>query len=254
MRTAYTRTGAGETLVLIHGVGLDRYMWDDILTDLSPQFDVIAYDILGHGQSPLPSEEAQLAEYVDQLLAVMDDLHIKTFHLLGFSMGALIAQAVALKVPDRVTKLILLNSVYQRDGEQRQAILERLKTLEREGLAPSCERAIQRWFMDEPQHPRISWIKERMLTNDIQGYTRSYRRFALADVELPPQQISNNTLVMTGELDPNSTPAMSKALASQLQNAELVIIPRQRHMMPITAARQVAQKVIHFVSNHDSSL
>jgi len=181
MTTGYSIIGTGEPLVLIHGVGLDRHMWKNLVPKLANHFKVISYDFLGHGESDLPTEEAALAEYVGQFIELIDKLKLETVHVLGFSMGALIAQAIAATHPERINKLIVLNTVFKRDAEQREQILGRLETLKESGLEASYDAALKRWFQDEPNHPDIPWIRERMLSNNFDGYLRSYRRFALAD-------------------------------------------------------------------------
>jgi len=247
MKTAYSITGSGEPLVLIHGVGLDRHMWKHLTPKLANHFKVISYDFLGHGESALPSEDAALAEYVTQFIELLDALKLEATHVLGFSMGALIAQAIAATHPERINKLIVLNSVFKRDSEQRQQILGRLDTLKVSGLEASYDAALKRWFQDEPNNSDISWIRERMLSNNFDGYFRSYRRFALADSEIDIDKIEADTLAMTGELDGNSTPAMSQELALQLKSGRAIIIPKQRHMMPMTASDTIAQHVLEFL-------
>jgi len=244
-----------QNLVLIHGVGLDRNMWKSLVPQIADHVNVISYDFLGHGESELPSEEAALDEYVTQFIDLIDKLKLETVHILGFSMGALIAQAIAATYPERVNKLIVLNTVFKRlntvfkrDSEQREQILGRLETLKKNGLEASYDAALKRWFQDEPNHPNIPWIRERMLSNNFDGYLRSYRRFALADSEIDIDAIQAEALVMTGELDGNSTPAMSQQLASQLMFAKALIIPKQHHMMPMTASDTVAKHVLEFLS------
>lgn len=248
MDTGYSITGSGEPLVLIHGVGLDRHMWKHLVPRLANHFNVISYDFLGHGESDLPSEEAALAEYIEQFIDLIDRLKLDSVHVLGFSMGALIAQAIAAKHLKRVNKLVVLNTVFKRDAEQRQQILGRLDALKEGGLEASYDAALKRWFQDEPNNPDIPWIRERMLSNNFDGYLRSYRRFALADSEIDIDAIQAPTLVMTGELDGNSTPAMSEALASQLKSAKAIIVSKQRHMMPMTDSDTVAKHVLEFLA------
>lgn len=251
MATGYSITestkGSSQNLVLIHGVGLDRHMWKPLVSQLANHINVISYDFLGHGESELPSEEAALSEYVSQFIEVINQLSLESVHVLGFSMGALIAQAIAATHPERIEKLILLNTVFKRDTEQRQQILARLGTLKESGLEASYDAALKRWFQDEPNNPHIPWIHERMLSNNFEGYFRSYRRFALADSEIDVDAIQAPTLVMTGELDGNSTPAMSQELAAKLKSARAIIIPKQRHMLPMTKSNAVAQHVLDFL-------
>src|SRR5262247_1598906 len=83
--TTGLRAGKGEAVILVHGVGMAAEIWRPQLDALSQRYDVIAYDMLGHGGSDLPPREARLSDYADQLRAVMDGLGIARAHLVGHS-------------------------------------------------------------------------------------------------------------------------------------------------------------------------
>lgn len=97
--TRYWRVGRGAPVVLIHGVGLDATMWRAQVEALAEHYDVIAYDMLGHGESALPTEDASLDDYADQLLALLDELKLPTATVVGFSMGGLVARALPCAIP-----------------------------------------------------------------------------------------------------------------------------------------------------------
>lgn len=93
-------------------------MWRVPMELLSPDFAVLRYDFLGHGESHNPAGARKISDYVDQLMCLIHYLGVARFALVGFSMGALIAQAFASQQPDRLTHLGLLHSVYQRTEAQ----------------------------------------------------------------------------------------------------------------------------------------
>ncbi|RUO66213.1 carboxylesterase BioH (pimeloyl-CoA synthesis) [Pseudidiomarina planktonica] len=95
-------SGAGADLVVLHGWGLNARVWQPLLPFLTPHFRVHCIDLPGFGDSPWPAEtEVSLANYVKLLLPELPD----SFHLLGWSMGGLIATELALQAPDRVKTL-----------------------------------------------------------------------------------------------------------------------------------------------------
>jgi len=123
--TAYRIAGDGSPLVLIHGVGLSKEMWGGQLAGLAPRYQVIAYDMLGHGESQRPAAQATLDDYAAQLTELLDHLGLATAVVVGFSMGGLVARAFALGHPQRLDALVILNSVFNRSVEQRSGVLER---------------------------------------------------------------------------------------------------------------------------------
>ena len=95
----FLRQGSGPAVVLVHGVGLQASVWEEQISTLSKHYDVIAIDMLGHGGSSLPPSDARLSDYADQLLAVLDHMGLQQAHLVGHSMGALVALEFPFRTP-----------------------------------------------------------------------------------------------------------------------------------------------------------
>lgn len=112
--TSYLSVGQGQPVVLIHGVGLNKEMWGGQFVGLANDYRVIAYDMLGHGQSALPAADIGLEGYAAQLAELLDHLQIAQATVIGFSMGGLVARAFALEYPQRLAALVVLNSVFNR--------------------------------------------------------------------------------------------------------------------------------------------
>jgi pimeloyl-ACP methyl ester carboxylesterase len=254
--TAYSVAGEGEALVLIHGVGMNRRVWAPQVEALQAHFRVITYDMLGHGASRLPGTTPQLEEYAAQLLALLDHFDIGAAHVVGHSMGSLIALEFALRYPARVSSVTALNAVYDRTPTQRAAVMQRAESLGGSLEQPGIDATIARWF-DDPVPGHLADVAElvRSLLETVnpEGYARTYRLFASSDQahvgRLP--QLAVPALFMTGECDPNSSPAMSLSMAAAAPRARAEIIPNERHMMNVTAPSIVNQRLLHFI--HDVS-
>ena len=104
----YEVHGDGFPIVMITGVSFCLKIWDNVLIDsLSKQFKVILFDNRGAGQTDIPEGEYTIKMMADDTTGLMDALNIERAHILGFSMGGMIAQEVALNYPQKVEKLIL---------------------------------------------------------------------------------------------------------------------------------------------------
>lgn len=103
----YEERGRGEALILLHGNGEDGGYFEHQMPAFAQRFRIIAVDTRGHGRSPRGTAPFTLAQFADDLRALMDDLAIDRAHLLGFSDGANIAMAFARKYPERVNRLVL---------------------------------------------------------------------------------------------------------------------------------------------------
>lgn len=251
--TSYLATGQGQPVVLIHGVGLNKEMWGGQVVGLATQYRVIAYDMLGHGDSPRPEPGTALLGYADQLRELLDHLGLTQVTVIGFSMGGLVARAFALHYPQYMQGLVVLNSVFNRTPEQRAGVIARTAQAAQHGPDANAEAALSRWFSREYQaaNPaQIAAIRQTLASNDPQGYLTTYELFATQDMYRADDlgNIRVPTLIATGELDPGSTPEMAEQLAQRIPGARAAVLAEQRHMMPVESPRLVNQLLLDFLA------
>jgi proline-specific peptidase len=250
--TRYEEQGTGEPLILIHGVGLDHAMWGQQVNELSKHYRVIVYDMLGHGGSSHPPGPYSLSQFVEQLAMLMSELNIDNSHIVGFSMGGMVAQAFALTHKEKMKTLTIMNAVANRTEVQREAILSRVEEVEKIGPQATIDPAIQRWFNPNflnTQDKIINLIRKRLQTNNPASYLASYTLFATADQELWHllDQIDVPTLIITGEHDIGSSPAMAKQMHEKIPESKLLIVPNMRHMLPVERADIVNETIHSFI-------
>ena len=244
--------GKGPCVVLIHGVGLDHAMWSAQAKALRKRFTVLRYDLLGHGDTPPPQGDLVLDDFVAQLAALLDEEGIQRAHIVGFSLGALIAQAFAIAHPDRLQRLVLISGVYDRDGAARRAVSKRLEQAEREGPGSIADAALERWFSDayrQAHRDEVQTIERRLLANSPDGFLPAYRLFARTDDRLAERlaEITIPVLVITGGDDTGSTPVMAQRMAKAMGNSQCRIFPGVRHMLPMEAADELNAMLKEFL-------
>ena len=254
--TSYYRTGRGPVLVLIHGVGMHAGFWAPQRTALAEHWDVIAYDTLGHGGSPLPPEHPTLADYSNQLRDLLDGLGIFQVCVAGHSMGALIALEFALSHPARAGAVVAMNAVYCRTPAQREAVVQRAALLQDGGVADMSWRqaALDRWFgapVPPGQLENTAWVGASLAAVDAVGYARAYTLFASADGAHAGRlrQLAVPALFLTGEEDHNSSPEMSRQMAREAPFGSAVALPGERHMMSLTSPAVVNAALSGFLSS-----
>ena len=257
--TSYLATGQGHPVVLIHGVGLNKEMWGGQIVGLAPHFQVISYDMLGHGASPRPQPGTGLPGYAEQLRELLEHLQIEHASVIGFSMGGLVARAVALHHPQQLDGLVVLNSVFNRSSAQRAGVIERTRQAAEHGPDANAAEALSRWFSREYQaaNPaQIAAIRQTLAGNDPQGYLTTYELFATQDMYRAEDlgSIQVPTLIATGELDPGSTPEMARQLAERIPGAQVAVLAEQRHMMPVESPRLVNQMLLNFLQQAQTLL
>jgi pimeloyl-ACP methyl ester carboxylesterase len=233
----YELSGAKDAPVvaLIHGLGLNRQVWDRYRSRLDKRYRVLTYDLYGHGESAAPPRTPSVTLFSEQLIGLMDELAIDQCTLVGFSLGGMINRRVAIDHPERVRALAILNSPHDR-GDEAQARAERqAMDAAAGGPGATLEAAIERWFTAEFRNKHSDYIdrvRGWVLANDPQIYALCRQVLAFGVVELirPEPPITHPTLVITCEHDSGSTPAMSQAIASEIAGAEIVIVPNLKHM------------------------
>src|SRR5699024_6963737 len=204
-RTHYTVTGCGEPIIFIHGVGLDHTMWHHQVNYFKKEYHVYTYDMLGHGKSEkINQASCKLTDFVDQLLDFMHEMNIERAHIIGFSMGGMVAQLFSIVYPEKVRSLIIANAVANRTEEERERVLNRLQQVETYGAKSTIDAAINRWFSKRfitENKNTINDVKNRLKQNDEKSYIQAYRLFATADAYLWKclEKITAPTLVITGE-------------------------------------------------------
>lgn len=252
--TRYELSGSGPALVLIHGVGLDLSMWEAALPRLERHFTVLRYDLIGHGGSQPVGDPVQLADFVEQLRALLEHLDISRPHVLGFSLGGIVARGWAAARPERIARLVVLCSIAPRDDEQKRAIGRRLAQLEQGGVAATLDAAIARWFTPAfiRDHPdAIERTKATLRANEGPGYAAAYRFFATADGELERLEgtVRCPLLAIAAQDDPGSTPEMARRIAAGAELGRAHTVPGLRHMAVVEAPDAVLDPVIDFLVN-----
>ena len=247
--TGYLQSGEGPAVLLIHGVGLSSAMWDRMIPGLAGQFRVLALDMLGHGASPTPAAAATLRDYALQAVALLDHLAIEQCAVVGFSMGALVAQQMALEHSHRVSRLALVSGVYGRTLEEQLAVRTRALEVAVRGFAGFIPGALERWFTPEfrAREPQlVEAVAAQLKNNEPVGYLRSYVIFATADTALHERlpQIQAPTLVVTGEHDAGSTVRMAQGMHAAIPGSRLTVLPGLRHLLPLEAPAQLTTALL----------
>lgn len=239
-KVAYRDHGKGEPVLLVHGVGMQSAAWGPQIAALEKAWRVIALDMPGHGDSDPLAHGSELPDFVAWCQVVIQALQLGPVNLAGHSMGALIAGGVAASFPRLTRRVALLNGVYWRDAAARFAVDARAAEISAGNI--DLKSPLERWFGDTPAEIATkTQVAEWLGAVDPDGYATAYGAFAHGDSTYAEQlsQITCPFLAMTGDDDPNSTPAMSRAMARQVQNGTAVIIKGHRHMINLANAAEV---------------
>ncbi len=224
-------------------------MWGPLREFLEPEYDVQVLELLGHGSRQPAPEGTTLAQLAADIATQLEP----DTHLVGFSLGALVAQHLARFRPDLVASLTSLSSVCERTAEEHAAVTMRLAAAASDFPA-TAEASLRRWYPDGTPVPSdlINATREVLLKNNPQSFLACYRVFATADAEIGPElpRITVPSQAVTGEFDPGSTPEMSARLAAAIPGCTYSIISGTRHMMPLERPQELANTLTAFIKEH----
>lgn len=253
--TAYDLTGpkGAPVVAMIHGLGLTRdATYREMIPMLTERYRLLSYDLCGHGETALPKAEPSLTVLSEQLITLMDELGIEQAALVGFSLGGMINRRVAMDHPDRVSALCILNSPHERGEAQQKLVEERARDTSAGGPGATIDATLARWFTPAFCAARkdvLDEVRDVVMANHHGNYAK--HRFVLAAgvVELirPEPPITHPTLIMTCENDSGQPPAMSHAIASEIEGSEVIILPELQHMGLVERPDLFAEPVVEFL-------
>ena len=234
--------------IFIHGVGLDNTMWYPQKKYFHNK-SVIFYDLLNHGQSISGYRDLSFAIYSDQLLNIINELKLEKINIVGFSIGALIAQHFTEKYYDKINKLVLIGSVYKRSNKQIETVQKRYREAVN-GKSITID-SIKRWFSEKylDDNPQVYDFFYNLLENKKnEDFLPAYKIFVNSDnYYVNYKNFNMPTLVMTGENEIGSTPMMSENINKEISGSELYIIKNAKHGATIEQAHAVNKKLNNFL-------
>ncbi|MBX7218918.1 MAG: alpha/beta fold hydrolase [Blastocatellia bacterium] len=243
-------SGSGEPVVFIHGLGGNLSFWAGQARALSQHFTVVRYDLRGHGGSS-PSTNQALFTHVKDLRALLKTLAIPKAHLVGLSLGGIIAQAFAGQFQVLVRRLVLASttSSFPRKGK---AALHALATVAREqGMQAVAESFAIRLFGHEVTLEDTSYqaLAAAFLTQDRASFAATAEMLAEADVTPLLHRISAKTLLCYAANDRQTPPTFGEHLESHIMGSELHVFENAGHVFPLEIPQEFNQRLLDFLGS-----
>ncbi len=221
---AYREAGEGVAVVVLHGVGSGSASWEGQLAGLGPGFRVIAWDTPGYGGSdPLPVETPAVADYAQAVADLVDALVLDRFHLVGHSLGSLIAAAFAARRGARLLSLTLANPTagYADAGDELRVgrMADRIRAIEELGPAGMAEQRSHQVL--SPNAPPAAHAKVRAVMAGLRpdGYKQAVRMMHSTDIHADARAVSVPAMVMCGSADSVTPEPLARAIASAIPGA-----------------------------------
>lgn len=250
----YELTGKknAPVVALSHSLASSLIMWEPQMDALQADFQVLRYDIRGHGKTAAPKGAYTMEMLAEDAVALLDGLKIDVVHWVGLSMGGMIGQGLALNHSSRLRSLALCDTGARIPPEGQAMWEERIGIAKNQGMAALVNGTMERWFSPsflQENSPMVSRIREQCLATPVDGFIgcgEAIRKLnyldRLREIKLP-------TLILVGEDDQGTPVAASQAMQERITNSKLIILPKARHLSNIEAAEGFTKALLQFLKS-----
>ena len=234
VRIAWERRGTGEPLLLIHGLGYARWGWEPVVDGLAERHEVVLFDNRGIGESDAPPGPYTVRALTEDAVAVMDAAEVERAHVLGTSLGGMVALQLALDLPERVDRLVLActtpgGSASAPMPERTTRLMQEAATLPRE---VALRKFVENALGEQPDRALVDRIMEHRIgtAQPLDAWSAQAAAGATFDVWDRVPEITPPTLVLTGDDDGVIDPRNSAVLAERIPGARLEVFRGGGHL------------------------
>ncbi len=252
-RCYYELIGRGGPLLLIPGLGVTCRIWDPIVAELARRFTVILVDNRGIGRSAQKRKPCTLRDFSSDLVELLDHLQLDRSHVLGLSLGGVIAQRLAVDHPSRIDRLVLVSC-----SDIFTPYLRQVSTMLGHTLMRMRAKAFARMVEVLGTSPRFidsrpDAVEERVLEKCAQGIParaigRQLRCLAAEHIDLEHNLLPAPTLVLAGEYDFLIPGCYAREMAGRIPGGQFLLIPDAGHNPLLERPEIVLPRMVDFLN------
>lgn len=256
LSVSYIDEGAtnSRTIMLIHGFPLNKAMWNMQVGELKENYRVVAYDIRGHGNSDVGSDNFSIELFVNDLLGLMDTLKIDKTVLCGFSMGGYIALNAIEKYPERFNALLLCDTNCMADlPEAKEKRMKAIESIKEKGLELYAEESLKKLFAPisfSTHKDQIAMVKEMIIKTSKQALYKTLHALAerketcskLHEIKVP-------VLIMVGKEDEITPPEVALSMHEKIKGSTIHIVEYAGHLSNLENPGEFNHQLTGFLSS-----
>lgn len=238
---------AAPVVAFSNSLGTTLAMWDAQVAALSRTLRCLRYDTRGHGRSAVSAAGFAVDDLADDLAGLLDALGIGRAHIVGLSLGGMTGQALAVRRPDLVDRLVLIATSAHLPPQNLWA--ERAAAVRARGMEAVADNVVARWFTPPNQASEGAVATRRRLVEDVapEGYAACCEAIGAMDLRGRIGAIAAPTLVISGAEDPATPPAMGQEIAALIPGAEFAVVPKAAHMIAVETPETLTTHLASFL-------
>jgi 3-oxoadipate enol-lactonase len=250
----YERSGVSHapTLLLSSSLGTTMDMWEPQLEPLRQRYNIIRYDLRGHGKSSVPPGPYTIDQLGGDVLALIEALRLTRVAFCGLSIGGMIGQWLAANAPQNFSSFILANTAA--NIGTRETWNQRIAAVEQGGLTVIADGVLQRWFTPsfrEAYPQKTGQMREMLTSCNPQGYASACAAIRDMDLRDSIGAIDKPVCIIAGQMDVVTVVDDARFLQRQIKGSSLVQLPAA-HISNVEASAQFTTAVLDFLEEQDS--
>jgi 3-oxoadipate enol-lactonase len=245
--------GGGPWLTFIHQLAGDHSVWDQMAGFFRDDFTVLRYDLRGHGGTTVSPDDFTIDDLADDLAELLDRLGAPSTHVVGLSIGGMVAQKLAANHADKVDSLTVVGAPAFVPEDARPGFEERAASVRDHGTASIVDATLERWLTPDfrKAHPEVvELIGETIASTPTEGFARAAQAISRFDVRDKLPAIDKRTLVVAGQHDSGTPSAASKVIADTVKGAQFELLDAA-HLTPVEQSQRFGALLDSFLRNQD---
>jgi 3-oxoadipate enol-lactonase len=238
-------------VVLLHSIATRGVLWSPQVAAWSSRFHLIMPDLPGHGATPVEAGPSTLGRYADGIAALLDQFGIARAAIVGVSLGGMVAQAFALRFPERLDAMVLAQTQARVTPDAAAMWTQRKTNARQFGLRAQTQATLERWFTPEFLNSApmtVAWVAEMIGATGVEGFCAAADAIQGLDFLDGLAQLSVPALVVAGAEDTAAPPAVARAISERLTGSRLAIIEGAAHLANVERPIVFAERVGAFLS------
>ncbi len=243
-----TGPAGGPPLVLLHALGTDLSIWDDLLALLPETLQILTLDMRGHGASDTPAPPYSMGSLIRDTERAIDHFGLRDAVVLGLSIGGLVAQGLAVKRLDLVRALILSNTAAKLGRPEHWA--DRIATVQSGGVDAIADATLERWLgRSWRSHPATPRLRALLLRTDPKGWSGCAAAIAGTDFYQTTATLRLPTLCIAGANDASTPPDLVRETAGLIPGHRFALMRGTGHIPPVEKPAEYAALIGQFLSD-----
>lgn len=241
-------------VMLCHSLSATLAMWDPQMAALTERYQVLRYDLRGHGESDATGGPYSFDLLAADAVGLLRALNIPRCHFVGLSIGGMIAQALALKHEPEIASLALCATTSRMPAEMHPVWDERIRGATENGMASLKIPTLERWFtagFRTRQPAEVARVGHMIETTPLAGYAGCAQAIKMLNFTDQLHQITLPALLIVGRDDPGTPVAASQAIQREINGARLVVLDDAMHICNVEQVENFNRALLDFLGEQE---